>query len=201
MAVVKMLTKPTLSRNIPLFNVKALFWDTSNNILSSFKFLLIQPLLNVVSSISPKVELKKIMCTSSTTTLSGPKFGHEKLGNEEVKMVMKRLGIICCEREHGDDYVPEREVIGGEELLEIFDEEEPRLEELKAAFDVFDNNKDGFIDAQELGRVLSNLGLLKENDHLVRSECLRNMIKEVDENQDGVVDFNEFVKFMESCYF
>ncbi|POO03517.1 Parvalbumin [Trema orientale] len=142
--------------------------------------------------------------TSASTSLFGPlEFHHEEFSKEEVKMVMNKLGImICGGKEHGDDYVPQREVIGGEELLGLFEEEEPSLEELKEAFDVFDYNKDGFIDAQELGRVLSNLGLLiKESGSIIRDECLRNMIKNVDENQDGVVDFNEFVNFMENCFF
>lgn len=195
-----LLTKTSLSK-IPLF-VKVLLWDI-NNIVSSFKFLLPQPLVNFISRISPKVEPNEIMRSSSSSrssALSGQEFGHEKLDKEEVKTVMKKLGIISYGREHGEDNVPDREVIGKEEILELFDEEEPSLEELKEAFDVFDDNKDGFIDAQELGRVLSKLGLLKESG-IIRSECLRNMIKEVDENQDGVVDFNEFVKFMESCFF
>ncbi|PON54129.1 Parvalbumin [Parasponia andersonii] len=202
-----MLTKTITLSKLPSF-VKVLFWDINGNydIISGLKLLLVQPLLNFVSKTSPKFETKKIMSTgtSASTSSSGPlEFRDEEFSKEEVKMVMNKLGImIYGGREHGDDYVPQREAIGGEELLGLFEEEEPSLEELKEAFDVFDDNKDGFIDAQELGRVLSNLGLLiKESGSIIRDECLRNMIKNVDENQDGVVDFNEFVKFMESCFF
>lgn len=127
--------------------------------------------------------------------------GQEKLSKEEVKTVMNCLGIICCGKQGDDDHnVLLLDQIGEEEILEVFDEEEPSLDELKEAFGVFDDNKDGFIDASELGRVLCSLGLIREEyssgtgtDH----ERLRMMIKTVDENGDGVIDFNEFLKFME----
>lgn len=124
------------------------------------------------------------------------------LGQDEVKMVMKRLGIGSGRQEDNDIY----EQIGEEEILQVFEEEEPSMEELKEAFGVFDENKDGFIDASELGKVLCSLGLVKEEEEEECSgtnhdEWLRMMIKAVDKNQDGVIDFNEFLKFMEeSCF-
>ncbi|KAL8142336.1 hypothetical protein V2J09_015368 [Rumex salicifolius] len=48
-----------------------------------------------------------------------------------------------------------------DEIEGLFAEEEPSLGEIKQAFDVFDRNGDGFIDAFELNGVLSSLGLLK----------------------------------------
>ncbi|KAL5553769.1 hypothetical protein UlMin_041170 [Ulmus minor] len=112
------------------------------------------------------------------------------MSEEEVKMVMNKLGIDVTNGE-------ERSLVGEEEVLKLFDEEEPSLEELKEAFDVFDENKDGFIDAVELQSVLCSLGLLKE---LGTNKCQR-MIEVVDENEDGLVDFLEFVRFMENCFF
>ena len=47
-----------------------------------------------------------------------------------------------------------QEKYGSKELSKLFEEQEPSLEEVKQAFDVFDENKDGFIDAKELQRVL-----------------------------------------------
>ncbi|KAL0431721.1 UNVERIFIED_CONTAM: putative calcium-binding protein CML46 [Sesamum radiatum] len=72
--------------------------------------------------------------------------------------------------------------------------ENPNLEEVKEAFDVFDSNRDGFIDAEELQKVLCALGL-KEGSEM---ENCRRMIGLFDENGDGRIDFDEFVKFMES---
>ncbi|OMO82509.1 Calcium-binding EF-hand [Corchorus olitorius] len=87
--------------------------------------------------------------------------------------------------------------VADDEFAEIFEEEEPSLEEIKEAFDVFDENKDGFIDATELQRVLRCLGI---KGKLVKLEDCSRMIKIADEDEDGRIDFNEFVKFMETCF-
>ncbi|KAL8229176.1 hypothetical protein R6Q57_014076 [Mikania cordata] len=75
----------------------------------------------------------------------------------------------------------------------MFDEEQPRLDEVKEAFDVFDENKDGYIDARELLRVISALGLMGNAD---MDDC-KKMIRVFDNNSDDRIDFDEFVKFME----
>ncbi|KAJ9541266.1 hypothetical protein OSB04_027772 [Centaurea solstitialis] len=77
---------------------------------------------------------------------------------------------------------------------DIFEEEQPRLDELEEAFDAFDENKDGFIDARELQRALFSLEMKKITDI---EDCKR-MIQAFDENIDGMIDFNEFVKLMET---
>lgn len=94
----------------------------------------------------------------------------------DIKFVMGRLGIsdCCCEFEE-------------EEIKQVFEETEPSLEEVKEAFDVFDVNKDGFIDGYELKRVLCGLGVVSSED-----DCIR-MINAFDENGDGRVDFHEFL--------
>ncbi|MFS8017211.1 putative EF-hand domain pair protein CML [Helianthus anomalus] len=48
----------------------------------------------------------------------------------EIKMVMGNLGIF-----------------------NMFGQEHPRLDEVKEAFDVFNENRDGYIDAKELNRL------------------------------------------------
>ncbi|PPD80097.1 hypothetical protein GOBAR_DD22974 [Gossypium barbadense] len=104
----------------------------------------------------------------------------EKLSKSDVKVVMERLGMRY-EMERND---------GADELLgEIFDDEEPALEEIKEAFDVFDDNKDGFIDATELQRVLICLGV--KGKMVTVEECKR-MIRMADKDGDGRVDINEF---------
>ncbi|EEF30528.1 calcium ion binding protein, putative [Ricinus communis] len=113
---------------------------------------------------------------------------HRNIDREEVEMVMGNLGLFCStESEKLEDSK------GFDELSHLFDEKEPSLEEVKGAFDVFDENKDGFIDAEELQRVLHVLGL---KEGLELQNC-RNMIRALDDNKDGRIDFNEFVKFME----
>ncbi|KAK9060130.1 hypothetical protein SSX86_020834 [Deinandra increscens subsp. villosa] len=105
---------------------------------------------------------------------------------EEINMVMGQLGIQPCS---GHD--------GSIDILSVFDDEEPSLGEVKVAFDVFDKNSDGFIDEFELQSVLCNLGQSK----MANLEECRNMIKSFDINGDGLIDFDEFVKLMETCSF
>ncbi|KAK4833553.1 hypothetical protein QYF36_007133 [Acer negundo] len=114
------------------------------------------------------------------------------ISREEVEMVMGKLSLFCSPE--GEE-LPQR--FDSNELSQLFDHEEPSLEEVKEAFDVFDSNKDGFIDAMELQRVLQTLGL-KQGFQL--GNCTK-MIKRFDENGDGRIDFNEFVKFMETTCF
>lgn len=58
---------------------------------------------------------------------------------------------------------------------------------LQAAFDLFDADKDGFISAEELWRVMCNLG----DEHTTLAECLH-MINCVDKDGNQMVDFTEF---------
>ncbi|KAK8479483.1 hypothetical protein V6N13_021088 [Hibiscus sabdariffa] len=109
---------------------------------------------------------------------------------EEVEELMGSLGIFCS---------PESEELnesfGSDEFSSLF-EEEPSLAELKEAFDVFDVNKDGSIDAPELQRIFCLLGL-KEG---FKIENCSKMIKNFDVNGDGRIDFQEFVKLMENTF-
>ncbi|CAN6476152.1 unnamed protein product [Victoria cruziana] len=63
--------------------------------------------------------------------------------------------------------------------------------ELMEAFEVFDENGDGFISSDEVGRVLVRLGLWKEGD----GDCMA-MIAKFDSNADGRLDFQEFKDMM-----
>ncbi|GFY84903.1 calcium-binding EF-hand family protein [Actinidia rufa] len=83
-----------------------------------------------------------------------------------------------------------------EVMTSLFEEKEPGLNEVKEAFDVFDENRDGFLDAGELQRVLCNLGF---KDGLDIEKC-RRMIDAFDDNGDGTIDFTEFVKLVEKMF-
>jgi len=64
------------------------------------------------------------------------------------------------------------------------------LDCLKEAFSLFDADHDGEITINELGRVMRNHGLNPTDDEL------RDMIRNVDKNSNGAIDFNEFIEMM-----
>ena len=63
-------------------------------------------------------------------------------------------------------------------------------EEIIAAFRVFDKDGNGFISAQELRHVMTSLGEKLSDDEADE------MIREADLNNDGQIDYQEFVKMM-----
>lgn len=115
------------------------------------------------------------------------KMDHEVLSRKDVEIVMEKIRIACNDNQ---------EMMTSQELSALFEDMEPSLQEVKEAFDVFDANGDGFVDATELQRVLCSLGY-KEGSKV--EECEK-MIRAFDVNRDGRIDFNEFVKLMENSF-
>ncbi|KAI8336718.1 calmodulin [Chlamydoabsidia padenii] len=67
---------------------------------------------------------------------------------------------------------------------------EERLNEFRDAFDLFDRDRNGFIDTKELGAVMKSL-------HFNASEAeLKDMINEADADGNGTMDFAEFLSLM-----
>ena len=64
------------------------------------------------------------------------------------------------------------------------------IQEYKEIFDIFDETGDGTISNEEIGKVMQGLG---ENP---TPERIDELIREIDYNSDGEVDFNEFVCLM-----
>lgn len=96
--------------------------------------------------------------------------------------------------ENGDGLIDFEEfcVLAEKLRKEKEEEEEDDDEELREAFGVFDKDKDGVISVEELGLVLSCLGL-KEGK---MAENCREMIRKVDLDGDGMVNFEEFKRMM-----
>uniref|UniRef100_A0A915DZN0 EF-hand domain-containing protein n=1 Tax=Ditylenchus dipsaci TaxID=166011 RepID=A0A915DZN0_9BILA len=65
-----------------------------------------------------------------------------------------------------------------------------QVEEFKQAFELFDRDGDGKVTAKELNIVMKNLGQTPTEEELVE------MIKEIDEDGNGTIEFEEFVKMM-----
>ncbi|RWR94683.1 putative calcium-binding protein CML25 [Cinnamomum micranthum f. kanehirae] len=64
------------------------------------------------------------------------------------------------------------------------------MEDLRSAFEVFDQDRNGLISAEELQHVLGAMG-----EKASLGDC-RMMINGVDRNGDGAVNFEEFIKMM-----
>jgi len=69
-----------------------------------------------------------------------------------------------------------------------------RESECWAAFRVFDKNDDGRISQSELAEVLNS----QEVNSAVSKEQIAKIVKEVDADGDGFIDFNEFMAMMQS---
>jgi len=78
-----------------------------------------------------------------------------------------------------DHYLPKIEGLSPEQVAEF-----------KEAFDLFDKNGDGQVTASELGAVMESLG------HCPTEEQLMDMVHEVDENGNGCIELDEFIKMM-----
>ena len=67
---------------------------------------------------------------------------------------------------------------------------EDEVLEIKEAFDLFDTDHSGTIDTDELKQALGNLGIDAKN------QTLQNMMNEIDKNQSGTIDLDEFIEMM-----
>lgn len=65
-----------------------------------------------------------------------------------------------------------------------------KIQEIKEAFDLFDEDKGGTIDPKELKDAINGLGMTIDQDMLFT------MIDSVDADQSGAIDFSEFLGLM-----
>lgn len=127
--------------------------------------------------------------------------GDGRITRKELSDSLKNLGITISEQDltqmiekidvNGDGFVDMDEF--GELYQTIMDEKDEE-EDMKEAFNVFDQNGDGFITGEELSAVLCSLGL----KHGKTIEDCESMIKKVDVDGDGMVDYKEFKQMMKA---
>lgn len=132
------------------------------------------------------------------------KNGDGQITKKELGESLKNLGIHISDVEldatmdkidvNGDGCVDVEEfgrlyrsIVGDEGPVDKQDEEE----DMREAFNVFDQNGDGYITVEELRSVLASLGLQGRT-----AEDCRKMISKVDADGDGRVDFTEFKQMM-----
>ncbi|XP_021355925.1 neo-calmodulin-like isoform X3 [Mizuhopecten yessoensis] len=101
------------------------------------------------------------------------------------KRVKESNGMDGC---HSADHIDVKECYSRNKLPNGFTDKESQ--ELKQAFNLFDKNNDGKISSEELGCVMRMLR------HNYTQEDIDDMIKNADTNENGFVEFDEFVVLM-----
>nr|GMC69175.1 calcium-binding allergen Ole E 8-like [Ipomoea batatas]GMD52401.1 calcium-binding allergen Ole E 8-like [Ipomoea batatas]GME03473.1 calcium-binding allergen Ole E 8-like [Ipomoea batatas] len=120
-----------------------------------------------------------------------------KISAEELACVMKALGSDVSPEELGrimegidtdkDGFINLQEFAS---FCKGEGEGDGGMKELREAFDLYDEDRNGLISAVELHKILTRLG-----EHCTMDGCV-GMIKSVDSDGDGSVSFEEFKKMM-----
>ncbi|XP_073137397.1 probable calcium-binding protein CML46 [Henckelia pumila] len=111
---------------------------------------------------------------------------------EDVEIVFQTLGLDCGARKGSNKrHKIARSQGSNIEVASVFDKVQPCLDEVREAFNIFDGNNDGFIDANELEKVIDSMGFTRFS-----GEEYQRMIMAFDYNDDGKIDIEEFVKLM-----
>ncbi|MED6136156.1 hypothetical protein PIB30_053441 [Stylosanthes scabra] len=121
------------------------------------------------------------------------------VSRQELEAVLTRLAALRAEEVAAmlrEVDAEGRGCISVEELVSrvgsVGDAPTMEKDELREAFEVFDNDGDGRISAEELLRVFQAIG----DERCTLEEC-RRMIEGVDRNGDGFVCFEDFSRMME----
>ncbi|KAL6339417.1 hypothetical protein AAG906_032950 [Vitis piasezkii] len=125
--------------------------------------------------------------------------GDGRITKKELSDSLRNLGIYIPDKDlvqmiekidvNRDGYV-DMEEFGA--LYQTIMDERDEEEDMREAFNVFDQNGDGFITVEELRSVLSSLGL-KQGRTI---EDCKKMIQKVDVDGDGRVNYKEFKQMM-----
>jgi EF-hand domain pair len=149
-------------------------------LFSSFKYIVQNGFVFVKNEIKEEPILKG-QCASCT-------FREDiEVSYDDVNVAMKRLGIIIDNKGQNNSLIKEVNVILEKKLASV--------EDLKEAFEVFDNDRDGFITPTKLWILMEKLGLIAE----MRYEDCDKMIRVYDMDGDGKISFNEFKHMMENA--
>ncbi|XP_045187014.1 neo-calmodulin-like isoform X2 [Mercenaria mercenaria] len=121
--------------------------------------------------------------------------GSGSLEVTELETAMKSMGVDCSQKDM-DNLIKQMDADGNgsvdffefcgmvSEKMKVYDPEK----ELREAFAVFDINGDGKVSVDEIQSVVDSLG------GKMSKEEIDSMLTEADENSDGYLDYEEFVK-------
>jgi len=123
--------------------------------------------------------------------------GDGTISIKELQEVMKSLNLNPTETEI-EDMINEVDsdrngTIDFEEFCKMMTNPTKEVDfeaEMKSAFGVFDHDGSGTISLDELRKVMQSFG------EILTDEELDTMIKEVDTDGDGQIDYKEFMQFM-----
>ncbi|CAN6465907.1 unnamed protein product [Victoria cruziana] len=123
--------------------------------------------------------------------------GDGRISTDELESMLRCLGFDGT-REEVEAMMREADTDGDgfvslDEFLHMNTQETDAskcMEDLRNAFTIFDRDNNGLISADELHQVLRSLG-----DSATLSAC-KDMIRGVDQNGDGQVNFEEFMRMM-----
>ncbi|KAM7263827.1 hypothetical protein ACFE04_001510 [Oxalis oulophora] len=148
---------------------------------------------NVIkASPPPTLTLEDDLMSKALTTVFGME-NNGKIKKEKARQVVDKLGLLYNIEEDGGAILDANEEVLVEEVIgDCLKDKRGRHELLIEAFKIFDEDGNGYIEASELKRVLECLGL----DHGLDMEEVEKMLKVVDLNFDGKVDFDEFEMMM-----
>lgn len=118
----------------------------------------------------------------------------EKISSQELGMVMRELGFDPTEDEL-KDMIGNADADGSgsiefPEFLNLMIKRfanDDKMEEMKAAFEVFDKNKDNKISRSELKSAMRKMGEPTSDQEIDA------IIQEADLDKDGMVDYYEFI--------
>jgi len=127
------------------------------------------------------------------------KDGSGTISTKELLLVMRSIGQNPTEDEilelvmesdlNGDGTIDFEEFA---EMMKKKSSETDQTEGLKEAFKIFDRNKNGYIETVELKNVLNMMG------QSLTDEEFEMFWREADLNNDGKLDYDEFIKIMTS---
>ena len=119
-----------------------------------------------------------------------------RISSAELGNVMEQLGQTANEADlhamvSDVDTDGDGEINFEEFLMMMARKENTDNDEIRAAFEIFDKNQDGFISRTELRTVMESLG-----EEQLTEEDIDTMMKGADQNGDGQVSFEEFAAMM-----